>query len=189
MADNDLIRRSDVLRLIEDVKSNPEIPKNYGTLLDILRRVREIPSLGQIPFKTENRKDRLTEKTGEGRYIIPADRLTSWDVSEKDGKVTAFSGDFAEKLGEFEDAAEAGRMVQIPVPVGHKVWSLFNGARILEYKVTGYSVDSDGAWLMYVEYTADNPDTTYANTLETEKIGETVFLSWAEAAEKLREKQ
>lgn len=188
MADNDLIRRSDVLRLIEDIKINPEIPKNYGTLLDILRQVREISSLGQIPVKTENRKDRLTEKTEEGKYIIQADRLSSWEFSEKDGKVTAFSGDFAERLGEFEDATEGGKMVQIPVPVGHKVWSL-NGKYILEYRVTGYCVDSDGAWLMYVEYTADKPDTTYANTLETKKIGKTVFLSWNEAAEKLRKNQ
>ena len=188
MADKDLIRRADVVKLIEGIKCNPDIPKNYGTLLDILRRVRDIPTIGQIPEKKNGELNRITEKTGEGKYVIPADRLASWEVSEKDGKVTAFSGDFADRLGEFENAVKDGRIVQIPVPVGQKVWAL-NGKYILEYRVTGYYVDEDGAWLMYVEYTADHPDTTYVNSLETEKIGKTVFLSWNEAAEKLRKNQ
>lgn len=38
----DLISRQDVLKLIEDIKCNDDIPKNYGTLLDIMRQVRNL---------------------------------------------------------------------------------------------------------------------------------------------------
>lgn len=40
--ENDLISREEVLKLIEDIKMNPEIPKNYGTLLDIIRGIRNM---------------------------------------------------------------------------------------------------------------------------------------------------
>lgn len=40
----DLIRKEDVLKLIEDIKCDNSIPKNYGTLLDIMRAIRKIPS-------------------------------------------------------------------------------------------------------------------------------------------------
>ena len=55
--ENDLIRRVTVLKLIEDIKMNPEIPKNYGTLLDIMREVRKIPAaydLDKVGDKLEN---------------------------------------------------------------------------------------------------------------------------------------
>lgn len=39
----ELISRESVLKLIEDIKNDPDVPKNYGTLLDILREVRKIP--------------------------------------------------------------------------------------------------------------------------------------------------
>lgn len=42
--ENDLISRGAVLKLIEDIKENPNTPKNYGTLLDIMREVRNIPT-------------------------------------------------------------------------------------------------------------------------------------------------
>lgn len=42
--ENDLISRGAVLKLIEDIKENPDTPKNYGTLLDIMREVRSIPA-------------------------------------------------------------------------------------------------------------------------------------------------
>lgn len=39
----DLISRNDVLELLYEVKDDDTIPKNYGTILDIIRKVREIP--------------------------------------------------------------------------------------------------------------------------------------------------
>lgn len=39
----DLISRDTVLELLYRVKDDDSIPKNYGTILDLIRKVREIP--------------------------------------------------------------------------------------------------------------------------------------------------
>lgn len=39
----DVIRRDDVLELLYEIKDDDSAPKNYGTILDLIRRVREIP--------------------------------------------------------------------------------------------------------------------------------------------------
>lgn len=41
---NDLISRSAVLQILYDVKDDDDTPKNYGTLLDIMRQIRELPT-------------------------------------------------------------------------------------------------------------------------------------------------
>lgn len=38
------IGKEEVLKIVYDIKENKEIPKNYGTLLDIIRLVRNIPT-------------------------------------------------------------------------------------------------------------------------------------------------
>lgn len=43
--DNDLISRDKVLKFIEDIKCDSSIPKNYGTLLDIMRYIRKLPTI------------------------------------------------------------------------------------------------------------------------------------------------
>ena len=53
-----LVSKSEVLKVIEDIKCNDDIPKNYGTLLDIMRKIRNmstvdnngwIPCSGRLP--------------------------------------------------------------------------------------------------------------------------------------------
>lgn len=41
---NDLISKEKVLELLYEVKNNDDIPKNYRTILDIIRQVRELPT-------------------------------------------------------------------------------------------------------------------------------------------------
>ena len=38
------IKKEDVLKIIYDIKENKDIPKNYGTLIDIIQLVRKLPS-------------------------------------------------------------------------------------------------------------------------------------------------
>lgn len=58
--EDDLIRRVAVLKLIEDIKCNPEVPKNYGTLLDIMRAVREIPAAYDVDKVVEQLEEELS---------------------------------------------------------------------------------------------------------------------------------
>lgn len=41
---NEYIKKEDVLKFIEDIKCNKDVPKNYGTLLDIMRYIRKMPT-------------------------------------------------------------------------------------------------------------------------------------------------
>ena len=38
------IKKEDVLKIIYDIKENKDIPKNYGTLIDIIQQIRNLPS-------------------------------------------------------------------------------------------------------------------------------------------------
>lgn len=53
---NDLISRSAVLQILYDVKDDDGTPKNYGTLLDIIRQIRELP----VAFDKEKVIEHLT---------------------------------------------------------------------------------------------------------------------------------
>lgn len=43
--DNDLISRTEVLKYLEEIKCDNSIPKNYGTILDIMRFMRSLPTV------------------------------------------------------------------------------------------------------------------------------------------------
>lgn len=40
---DDLISREEVLKLLYEIKDNNSIPKNYGTILDIINGIRKMP--------------------------------------------------------------------------------------------------------------------------------------------------
>ena len=42
--ENDLIKKGDVIKLIEDIKCDNSIHKNYGTLLDIINHITVMPA-------------------------------------------------------------------------------------------------------------------------------------------------
>ena len=70
---SDLISRKAVLKLIEDIKVDRDIPKNYGTLLDIMSVIRNMPTAYDV--------DKVEEKMKEcERYIYDA-------VSDEDNYV------------------------------------------------------------------------------------------------------
>lgn len=44
LKDEDVIPKRKVLELLYNIKDSEDIPKNYGTILDIIRQVRELPT-------------------------------------------------------------------------------------------------------------------------------------------------
>lgn len=42
---NKYINKTEILKFIEDIKCDDNIPKNYGTLLDIMRYIRSMPCI------------------------------------------------------------------------------------------------------------------------------------------------
>lgn len=61
---NDLISRTAVLQILYDVKDDDDTPKNYGTLLDIIRQIRELP----VAFDKEKVIEEM-KKTGK-RFCV-----------------------------------------------------------------------------------------------------------------------
>ena len=62
---SDLISRKAVLKLIEDIKVDKDIPKNYGTLLDIMSVIRNMPTAYDV--------DKVMEQVKEcERYVYDA---------------------------------------------------------------------------------------------------------------------
>lgn len=65
IVENDLIRRGDVLKIIEDIKCDSNVPKNYGTLLDIMRMVRNLPKA----YDVEDVVEGVTELSQISKFI------------------------------------------------------------------------------------------------------------------------
>ena len=90
-------------------------------------------------------------------------------------------GDILEKLAEYEDLEEQGLMLRLPVPIGTTVYKfepLAKGTkRYIKTTITRYDVFDDSIWF------------TFANGLgrDIKDFGKTVFLTQAEAEQKLKE--
>lgn len=69
--EDDLISRESVLKLIEDIKINPDIPKNYGTLMDIMRGVREIPAAFDVDKVVEEIREYADNVAELGGNFLP----------------------------------------------------------------------------------------------------------------------
>lgn len=61
---DDLISRKEALQIIYDIKDNPDIPKNYGTLLDIIRQIRGLPSA----FDKEKVIEKIKDESSSERF-------------------------------------------------------------------------------------------------------------------------
>ena len=91
------------------------------------------------------------------------------------------NGSPTEKLAAYEDAEEQGLLLQFPVPIGTTVYKfepLAKGTkRYIETTVTRYEIFGDSIWF------------TFANGLgrNIEDFGKYVFLTQAEAEQKLKE--
>ncbi len=81
------------------------------------------------------------------------------------------------------EAARAGRLVVLPCKVGDTVYYRNGKKRIIDFEVTGFSVDDTGAWLIHVEHHDSEKSTSYRYSLDTDKLGKTVFLTREKAFE------
>lgn len=82
-----LISREDVLVFIEDIKCNKDIPKNYGTLLDIMRYIIQMPA--------------IAEETGRAEIASEKEETSSinWEIATK--LMRCFPKSFINHNGEF----------------------------------------------------------------------------------------
>ena len=130
--------------------------------------------------------ERLTGRDAYGDIVADEEMLilASRDITYDD--LHNIINHLAEKLCEYEDLEEQDRLLKLPCKVGDTVYWI-NGKFIVDYKITGFSVDEDGVWLMYVEHYDKAVDKTYSYNIAVDTIGKIAFFSKSEAEAKLKE--
>ena len=115
---------------------------------------------------------RLTFKVG-GFNAFNDENMSTYGGVQKDGSVI-YIGDVANKLAEYEDLEEQGRLLKLPCKVGTIIYSLECG-EIEPDVVTSFQNDGEDLWLI--------------NRLGgvIGRYGKTVFITREEAEYALRE--
>lgn len=91
-----------------------------------------------------------------------------------------------DKSREYDRKRENGLIINAPFPIGTSIFKIIRG-KIEKYKVYGFSVDRDGAWLAYLHY--EYNDKTYETSIEIKDIGKKGFLTREEAEDFLESKR
>ena len=96
-------------------------------------------------------------------------------------------GDILGKLAEYEDLEEQGLLLRLPCKVGDTVHELDifleRNPLIIEMRVTDIIIRDDDIYFELVDLYDDN----YTNSVLITEFGRTVFLTQAEAEQKLKE--
>lgn len=94
-----------------------------------------------------------------------------------------------EKLTDYEDAEEQGRLIKLPCKVGDKIFIDFAGfgKDIDKFTVKDFHLDcfEDGETILFCDY--ESNDKTLSGQICVTEFGKTVFLTKAEAEAKLKE--
>ena len=119
------------------------------------------------------------------------------EIMTEDGLITQSYSDYpirriVEKLSEYEDAEEQGLLLRLPCKVGDTIWDNDYG-KPCAYAITGFSF---GAGEDYIDEPVSLKEVVcyYSNysgsitgSFAVSEIGKTVFLTKAEAENKLKE--
>ena len=136
--------------------------------------------------------ERLTEKDRYSQdYKIQAKNLNSHCVAkDKKGYVTYY-GQHVDKLAEYEDLEEQGLLFRLPCKVGDTVWDNDYG-KPCAYTITGFSFGTGENYIdepvssKEVVYYYSNSSGSITGSFAVSEIGKTVFLTQAEAEQKLK---
>mgnify|MGYP004685212609 CR=1 FL=1 len=97
--------------------------------------------------------------------------------------------DVIDKLADYEDLEEQGRLIILPCKVGDKIFLDFAGfgKDIDEFTVKDFHLDcfEDGETILFCDY--ESNDKTLSGQIDVMEFGETVFLTKSAAEEKLKE--
>lgn len=120
--------------------------------------------------------DRFTEKFKDGRNIL----LKGIDDTFHVGFDRFFEGDSVDKLAEYEDLEEQGKLLKLPCAVGNTVYRINKGKKepIIPMRVIGIAIRNENELVIQTKDIADDNHNLYSKN----SISKTVFLT-KEAAE------
>lgn len=94
---DEYIKKEDVLKIIYDIKENKDIPKNYGTLIDIIQQIRNLPSDEAIRLSeikaVEEFAETLKEKSKYAKQIPAGEYFEAVDVEDINNLVKEKKGE------------------------------------------------------------------------------------------------
>ncbi len=137
--------------------------------------------------------ERLTDKNDVGSYYYPKcfEKCDGLGASSKCDNCEITTS-VCQKLGEYEDLEEQGRLIKLPCKVGDTVWDNDCG-RPCAYTITAFSFGECEGYICepvttkeVVFYYANSSGSITGSFAESE-IGKTVFLTKSEAEAKLKE--
>lgn len=97
--------------------------------------------------------------------------------------------DLRERLKEYEDYEEQGRLIKLPCKVGDKIFLDFSGfgKDVDEFMVKDFHLDcfEDGGVILFCDY--ESNDRIFSGQIDVTEFGKTVFITKSEAEAKLEE--
>ena len=137
--------------------------------------------------------ERLTKKNDSGGHYYPKcfEKCNGLGASSKCDNCEIMTS-VCEKLGDYEDLEEQGRLIKLPCKVGDTVWDNDYG-RPCAYTITAFSFGECEEYICEpvttkeaVFYYANSSGSITGSFAESE-IGKSVFLNESEAEAKLKE--
>ena len=138
--------------------------------------------------------ERLTEKIGNTNCVKGCGSNCKYGFQHcrtEDWENCKTIDDVIDKLAEYEDLEEQGRLIKLPCKVGDTVYYISEGfiepCTVETIFISDYT-DKDGNCSYIAEIHYDREDCPYVSTeIYFTDIGKTVFLTQAEAEQKLKE--
>lgn len=129
--------------------------------------------------------ERLTRRSanGTGVYATPSGEPVKWEDNRHN---------VLQKLTEYEDLEEQGRLIKLPCKVGDTVWDNDCG-RPCAYTITAFSFGKCEEYICEPVTTKEvvfyytNSSGSITGSFAESEIGKSVFLNKSEAEEKLKE--
>lgn len=114
------------------------------------------------------------------------ERLTN---RTKEAKSNVTIKEVCDKLADYEDLEEQGRLLRLPCKVGDKIFLDFAGfgKDIDKFIVKDFHLDcfEDGETILFCDYESD--DGVLSGRIDVVEFGKTIFLTKSEAEAKLKE--
>lgn len=129
--------------------------------------------------------ERLTQTSDKGGVAFTFDLTISCEPNEAKKILKV-----AEKLKQYEDLEEQGRLLRLPCKLGDTIYAIipsFSEMRyiIVDYEVVYYTCNSSGE--QYLSCVRRNNEERYSYGISVKDIGNAVFLTREEAEDKLKE--
>lgn len=126
--------------------------------------------------------ERLTEKIGNTNCVKGCGSNCKYGFqycSNEDWENCKTIDDVIDKLAQYEELEEQGRLVILPCKVGDTLYRLVPNLyrKYVEIKITQFVINKNGIYFI----------TDKGVSWSTDKIGKTVFLTKSEAEQKLKE--